>query len=177
MLILRAQQARGRLTNILGGFHRGLFVNLVALLFLVTAAYTLCLITIQLLVVSGAMTQSVVPAGVTAELDPATTSAAQSPLSLLNSAIALSVGVGLLLVALGLFRRARWSYPGALVVSATMAVLIILQLLNGGEANGAAVLQLLVFAAIFALFLTDPDIRRMLWERSTEDAPALAADD
>jgi hypothetical protein len=145
----------------------------VALLFAVTAAYTLCLITIQLLLVSGAMTQSVAPA----ELGSTDTIAAQSPLSLLNSAIALSVGVGLLLVALGLFRRARWSYPGALVVSATMAVLIVLQLLNGGEAIGAAVLQLLVFAAIFALFLADADIRRMLWERPVEDAPAVAVEE
>jgi uncharacterized membrane protein len=106
---------------------------------------------------------NIVPAGVAAEVNQPDVTIAASPLSLLNSAIALSVGVGLALVAAGLFRRTRWSYPGALVVSATMAVLIVLQLLNGGEVNGAAIIQLLVFAAIFVLFLYDTDIKRMLW--------------
>ncbi len=157
-------------TNILGGFHRGLFVNLVALLFLVTAAYTLCLISIQLIVSSGALSENIVPAGVAAEGRPEVTITA-SPLSLFNSAVAISVGVGMALVAIGLFRRARWSYPGALIVSATMAVLIILQLLNGVEATGSAVLQLLLFAAIFGLFLYDTEIKQLLWLPAAVEAP------
>lgn len=158
--------------NILGGFNRGLFVNLVALLFLVTAVYTLCLISIQLLIIGGTSGQGVVPAGIAAETTGPQVTIGAAPLSLLNSAIALSVGVGLALTAIGLFRRARWSYPGALIVSATMAVLIVLQFFNGGEVNGSAVIQLLVFSAIFGLFLYDSAIRQLLWVQGEAEAAA-----
>lgn len=112
------------------------------------------------------------PAGVAVEAAESQVTITATPLSLLNSAIALAMGVGLVLVAIGLFRRARWSYPGTLIVSATMIVLIVLQFFNGGEINGSAVIQLLVFGAIFVLFLYDSAIKQLLWIQAEEEAAA-----
>jgi len=141
------------ITNILGSFNRRLFVNLVAFLLIVTAGYLLCLIALQLALSGSANSAIQVEGG-------ATTGA-----GVLSTAIALAVGVGMLIAAFGLFRLTRWGWLGTLVVSAALVILILLQLLGGQGFMGSGVIQLLVFAAIFAVFLFDSGIKALLWER------------
>jgi hypothetical protein len=129
------------ITNILGGFNRRLFVNLVALLLIVFAFNTL-LLQLVLLV-------------------------ANQPLDTPSSALALAVGVGLLLSAFGLFRKARWGWLGTLVVSGALIVLILVQMLGGGGISAQSLLQLGVFAAVFVVFVLDSGVKALLW--STEE--------
>ena len=143
------------ITNILGAFNRGLFLNLIALLFVVTSLYVLCLLAVPILL----------PVALSGN---GQTAVAVSSVGAFSIALALAVGIGMLVVAFGLFRRMRWSWPGTLLVSAALVVLILIQLLSGVAASGSAVLQVLVFGAIFLLFLFDTDIKRLLWLRNDE---------
>lgn len=155
-------QAGKTITNILGGFNRRLFVNLVAFLLVVTAGYLLCLIALQLALSGGI--SSVNPAQ-SAEGAVQVDAGAFTSASMLSTAVALAVGVGMLIAAFGLFRLTRWGWLGTLVVSATLVILILLQLLGGQGFMGSGVIQLLVFVAIFVLFLFDSGIKALLWER------------
>lgn len=124
-------------TNILGGFNRKLFVNLVALLLVVFAVNTLLLQ--SLLILTGQLNDTV------------------------GSALGLAVGVGLLLSAFGLFRKARWGWLGTLVVCAALIVLILLQMFSGVGVSAQGLLQLGVFAAVFVVFLLDRGVKALLW--------------
>jgi hypothetical protein len=148
------------ITNILGTFNRALFINLIALLFIVTAVYVLCLLAVPI----------VLPLAVSGGGSGPNGLAATPGASVFSMALALAVGIGMVLVAFGLFRRMRWSWLGTLLVSAALVVLILIQLLGGVAATGSAVLQILVFGAIFLLFLFDTEIKRLLWSR--DEAPA-----
>jgi len=155
-------QAGKTITNILGSFNRRLFVNLVAFLLIVTAGYLLCLIALQL-ALSGGMSSvnSTQSAEGAVQVDAGDITSA----SMLSTAIALAVGMGMLITAFGLFQRTRWGWLGTLVVSAALIILILLQLLGGQGFMGSGVIQLLVFVAIFVLFLFDSGIKTLLWER------------
>jgi hypothetical protein len=131
-------------TNILGGFNRKLFVNLVALMLIVIAANTLLLQIVLLLT--------------------------NQPVATVASALALAAGVGMILAAIGLFRKARWGWLGTLVVSGVMIVLIVPSLFGSGV-SGSAILQILVFGAVFLVFLLDSGVKALLWSASdTESA-------
>lgn len=135
--------ARGvTITNILGGFNRRLFVNLVALLLIVFALNTLLL---QLVLL-----------------------ATNQPVDTVSAALALAAGIGLLLAAFGLFRKARWGWLGTLVVSAALIVLLIPQLFDGGM-GPQGLLQLGLFAAIFVIFLLDTGVKSLLWGLETSE--------
>lgn len=154
------------ITNILGGFNRKLFINLVALLFLVSAAYLLCLVTLQMLVSSGALTsgtQATLPGAEPNQVIQIETEASVGSINMLNTAVALAVGAGLLLSALGLLRRARWAYAGTVAVSGAMIALMVLQALGGLGFSAATILQIVIFTMILLLFLFDRGIQALLW--------------
>lgn len=151
------------ITNVLGGFNRRLFVNLIAFLLVVTAGYLLCLISLQLALSGGLGSTSPTSEAIQVESAGVTESA-----SMVSTAIALALGAGMLIVAFGLFRLTRWAWLGTLVVSAALVVLILLQVLSGLGFTPSAVVQLLVFAAIFAVFLLDNGIKSLLWVREEQ---------
>lgn len=126
---------------------------------MVTAAYLLCLISLQL-ALSGSLNDLSQTAGGETIQSGASTAA-----GMFSMAVALAIGAGMLIVAFGLFRLTRWSWLGTLVVSAALVVLILLQVLGGLGFTPSAVIQILVFSAIFLLFLLDNDIKALLWAR------------
>lgn len=135
----------------------------------------LCLLGLQLAISGGAISGStqVLPGQQPNEAIEIQTEVVASPINMVSTAIALAVSVGMLIVAVGLFRLARWGWLGVLVVSAALIVLILLQLLSGQGFSGSGVIQLLVFVAIFLLFLLDSGIKSLLWthQEPTEPEP------